>query len=188
MKKTLLAVALAVASLGASAHYLPSTHYHDDAGRVVIGNQIKPEVKTTYETDARGRRIRVTETTTCTEVRVNRRNNHLRCLEEETTTRRQVVYNAPAPMPAPVVEDRIVSRSIERIDGRRYIVTVVDRCVAPRRDRDGDVYCGDWERRTERELVRRNPRSASLDLDGDGQTNGWERLLYQSFRNALDNN
>lgn len=186
MKKSLLAIALAVASYGAAAHVKPYTHYHDANGRVVIGNQIKPEVVVTTETDNRGREIRVTTTTTCVDTRVNRRNNHLRCMEEETTVERRVV-DRPRGNVTPVIEPR-VQRYIERdSQGRRVIVTVTDTCTRPAYQ-NGREVCYRWERDIDREIVRRVPRSSSLDLDGDGRTNAWERLLYQGFRDALDNN
>lgn len=90
MKKTLLAIALSIAAIGASAHVRPFTHYHTNDGRIVIGNQIAPTVQTTYEIDRQGRRVRVVETTSCTETRVNRNNNHLRCIEREVHTQRFV--------------------------------------------------------------------------------------------------
>lgn len=187
MKKTLIAAALAVAAAGASAHVRPTTHYHADDGTVVYGNTFRPEVKVTYETDRFGRRVKVTETTTCSDVRVNRRNNHIRCLEEETTTKRELdrVVTAPRPMPtiAPVVH-----RAVERdAAGRRWIITTTFTCDRSGYDRSGDAVCYSWSRDVDRELVRRAPRSNSFDLDGDGRTEGWERILFNSFRDALDN-
>ena len=91
MKKTFLALALATAAVTAVAHPFPSSHYHTADGRFVIGNQIAPRVSTTYETDAYGRQMLVTTTTRCTDTRINPRNNHLICREEETTTQREYV-------------------------------------------------------------------------------------------------
>jgi len=189
MKKTLLALALAVATMGtASAHRLQSTHYHTDEGRVVMGNTIAPEVEVTYETDRWGRRIKVTETTTCVETRVNRRNRHLRCLEEETEVTR--VVDRPAHQPAPTMEPRI-QRFIERDNyGRHVLITVTDTCTRPSWQ-DGRQVCYRWERDIDREYVqwdRMDRDRGNFDFNGDGRTDGWERLLYQSFRDVLENN
>lgn len=185
MKKALLAAALAAVTLGASAHPARYTHYHD-GNRVVIGNTIAPTSKTTYETDNRGRRIQVVQTTTCTETRVNRNNNHIRCVEREVRETRTVVRNETRP--DPVIADR-VDRRVERdAQGRRMIVTTTDKCADARHNSRGQIVCMDWDRTVTREYVRRQPRSASLDLNGDGRTDAWERLLYQGFRQALDDN
>lgn len=188
LKQTILAVALAAVSFGASAHRLPTTHYHD-GNRVVLGNTIAPVVETSYDTDRNGRRVRVVETTSCTDVRVDRKNNHMRCVEREVRTERfpEGRFNN-GPDRRPDIEDRI-DRRVERDNqGRRVIVTTVDKCVDTQYDgRRGAAYCADWDRTVTREIVRRNPRSQSLDLNGDGRTDGWERILYQSFRGSLDN-
>lgn len=184
MKKSLLAIALSIAAFGASAHVQPYTHYHTDRG-VVIGNQIAPTVETTYETDNQGRRIRVVETTTCTDTRVNRNNNHLRCVEREVSTQR-FVESRPSQRD-PEIADR-VDRRVERdAQGRRVIITTTDRCIEATRNRNGDPICLAWDRDVTRDYVRRQPRSNSMDLDGNGRTDAWERLLYQGFRNTLDN-
>lgn len=86
--KTILAVALSVAAVSASADPRPYTHYHTADGRVVIGNQIADRVSTTYTTDAYGRRVRVVTTVRCTEVDRSPRSNHIFCTEEETTVQR----------------------------------------------------------------------------------------------------
>ncbi|WP_407304116.1 hypothetical protein [Acinetobacter sp.] len=82
MIKALTAIALAVVALGASAHPFPTTHYHDNNGRVVIGNQFFPQVTTSYERDRYGRRVRVETTVRCIRVDRSPRNNHLVCREE----------------------------------------------------------------------------------------------------------
>ena len=87
MKKSLIALALMASAAFASAHPLPMTHYHGPNG-MVIGNQIKDTITTTYERDRRGNQVRVVTTTRCTEVRRNFRNNHLTCVEREVTEQR----------------------------------------------------------------------------------------------------
>lgn len=185
MKKLFLALTLATAAVGASAHPKPYTHYHDwnNNGQVVIGNTFRPQVEVTTETDRYGREVRVTSTTTCVDSRRNRRNNHLRCLEEETTVERVLVER---PRQSPVIEPR-VQRFIERDEsGRRVIVTVTDTCVRPGYQR-GEAVCYQWQRDIDREVVRRYPHDDSLDLNGDGRTDAWERLLFQKFREVLEN-
>lgn len=184
MKKTLLALAVAVATLGtASAHPLRTTHYHD-GNRVVIGNAIAPKVDVRYETDRLDRRVKVTTTVTCVDTRVNRRNNHLRCVEEDTEVTREI--ERPRNQPPASIEPR-VQRHIERdADGRRYIVTITDTCTRPAWQ-NGQEVCYRWERDIDRQPVRWNRDRNRLDLDGDGRTNPWEALLYQGFRDALEN-
>ena len=89
MKNILLAVALSLSTAFAAAHPMRTPHYHDGNGRVVIGNTIFPKVETRFEF-IRGERVRVVETTRCTKVRVQRRNNHLFCLEESVSTERMI--------------------------------------------------------------------------------------------------
>jgi hypothetical protein len=186
MKKTILAITLALASMGASAHQRPTTHYHDD-GRVVYGNYIAPKVEVTNERDRYGRDIRVTTTTSCVDQRVNRRNNHLRCREQETRVERQVIDRPHHPA-MPNIEPH-VQRFIERDHaGRRFIVTVTDTCERPGYNRRGEPVCYAWNRTIDRDYVRWNRHQRDLDLDGDGRTNAWEQLLYQGFREILENN
>lgn len=181
MKKTLLALALAVATIGtASAHRAPSTHYHDD-GRVVYANRIAPKVDVRTETDRLGRQVRVTTTTTCVDHRINRRNNHIRCVEEETRVDRDVISR-----PAPTIEPRI-QRFVERdASGRRWIVTITDTCTRPAWQGNQEV-CYRWERDVDRRPVRWNRDRNRVDLDGNGESDAWERLLFQGFREILEN-
>ncbi len=203
MKKSLLAIALTVAAFGASAHVRPYTHYHADDGRVVIGNTIAPEVEVTTETNRNGREVRVTTTTTCTDTRINRRNHHLICVEEETSVQREIVrrrgpYNTPNGgyqgnqgnqwnNGNAVVVPRIQRYVEVDSQGNRVIVTVTDTCT--RSGFQGDeAVCYRWERDVDRQPVRWNRDRNNLDLDGDGKTNAWEQLLYQGFRNVIENN
>lgn len=185
MKKIVLSLVLAAASLTApfvaSAHWHTRVHYHSDDG-VVYSNTIRPTVDVTFETDRNGRRVRVETTTRCVRDRLNSRNNHLRCLQERTSVRRLIVDEA-----GPVI-DPIIERRIIRDDrGRRIIVTTTRTCTDARWNRRHEPVCFNWRTTVTREVVRRAPRSRSLDLNGDGRTDPWERLLFRSFRNALDN-
>lgn len=187
MKKSILAIAIAVASVGASADVRPYTHFHEANGRVVIGNQIPPRVVVTTEEDRRGRDVRVTTTTRCVDHRVNRRNNHLQCREEETRVDREVIDRRGDYYGRHEIEPR-VQRFIERDNnGRRVIVTITDTCTRAGYQR-GEVVCYNWKRDVDRDYVRRQPRSNDFDLDGNGRTDAWERTLYQGFRDVLDNN
>ena len=186
MKKLLLTLALASATIAASAHQLRSTHYHDrETGRVVIGNTIAPKVVTTYETDRWNRRIRVVETTRCTDYRVNPRNRHLRCMEEDVTTERFIERRPD--MDSPRIEP-VIYRTVERDNqGRRVIVITTFNCV-----RSGYNYrepvCYEWRREEERQYVRRPRGDRGLDLNGDGRTEAWEQVLFQGFREILEDN
>jgi len=180
MKQALTAVALAVAALGASAHPLPQAHQHV-GDTVVMGTQVAPKVVTTYETNDDGQRIRVVTTTTCTDTRLSSQ-NHVICTDTTTRVQRFIDQRPPAK-----VAD-VVTRKIERDRyGRRWIVTTTKTCQEAKYDDNGKAVCTDWDTDTDRELVRRRRWSRSMDLDGDGVTNGWERLLYQTFRHTLDN-
>ena len=190
MKNSILALALSLVAFGASADPRPYAHYHDN-GRVVIGNTISPEVRATTETDSRGRQVRVTTTTRCVDSNVNRRNNHLTCREEETRVEREVVDrrgpNYGGNYGNAAVEPR-VQRFVERdSQGRRVIVTVTDTCERAGYNR-GQAVCYAWDRTIDRDTVRWNRDRNRLDLDGDGQTNQWERALYNGFREVLESN
>lgn len=188
MKNTILALALAVAAVGtASAHPQRYTHYHDTNGRVVIGNQILPKVVVTTEEDRFGRDVRVTTTTRCVDHRVNRRNNHINCREEETRVEREIIDRPRGNYGNAVIEPR-VQRFVERDNqGRRVIVTVTDTCTRTGYQR-GEAVCYNWDRDIDRTVVRWNRDRNRLDLDGDGRSDAWERLLYQGFRDVLESN
>lgn len=184
MKKLLIAVAL-LGAFGAQAHPSNRVHYHNDDGTVTYSRSFRPVTETTYETDRFGRTVRVETTTTCTRVRINPRNNHLRCLDEETSVQRFVERDRPR-----AEIDPVVRRHVERDPyGRRIIVTTTHTCTDVRwHYAQNEPRCYNWETSTTRELVRRRPRDNSLDLNGDGRTEGWERLLVDSFRDVLDGN
>ena len=86
MKAILLSILMATAAV-ATAHPLPMTHYHE-RGHIVIGNQIKDTITTTYERDRNGNRVRVVTRTHCVDVGHNRRNNHLFCRHSKVTEQR----------------------------------------------------------------------------------------------------
>jgi hypothetical protein len=190
MKKFLLAAALAVTALGASAHQSNRIHYHNDDGTVTFSRGFESKTETTYERDRYGRTIRVETTTSCGQTRVNPRNNHLRCLDEDVTVRRYIESGPVAGGPNRPSIDPVVYRSVERDQyGRRVIVTTTYTCSDARWNPSRtEALCFDWDQQVEREVVRRQPRSNSLDLNGDGRTDGWERLLFQSFREVLEDN
>lgn len=183
MKKILLAAVLALATIGVSAHPASSVHHHDQ-GHVVYDNTIAPKVEVRFETDRWDRRIRVTETTRCTETRINQRNNHIRCIEEETETTRVIVDN-PRPRSVPSI-DPVIYRVIE-VDsqGRRVIITTTYTCVRSGYD-DNKAVCYRWTRDESREYVRRPQGDRGFDLNGDGRTDPWERALFQGFSDALN--
>jgi hypothetical protein len=180
MKKTLLALALSVAALGAAAHPSNRVHYHNQNG-VNYSRVIPPDVDVTFETDARGRRVRVETTTTCVQTRVNRRNNHLRCIDEDVTVRRTFVEDRP-------IIDPVVYRHVERDNqGRRLIVITTYTCTDARWSPDRTTaLCFNWDEHVEYEVVRRQPGSLSMDLDGNGRVEPWERLVFRAFREVLD--
>ena len=186
MKKILFALAATVLSVSAFAHSSSRAHYHNGDGVIVFSRTFQPEVETTYERDDYGRRIRVETTTTCTDTRRGR-NNHLRCLDEDVTVTRTVEGAATSPN-RPTIEP-VIYRSIERAaSGARVMVTTTYTCLDARLSPDQtQAICFRWDERIDREIIRRQPNDSSLDLNGDGRIDGWERLLFQSFREVLDN-
>jgi len=84
------------------------------------------------------------------------------------------------------VADQITRKIETDVRGRKWIVTTTKTCDDARFNSRGQAVCYDWDTHVTREQVRRQRRSASMDLDGDGRTNGWERILFQSFRRTLD--
>ena len=189
MKKILLAVAAATVAFGAAAHPARSVHYHNDDGTITWSRTFEPKVETTYERDNQGRRVRVETTTRCVDTRVNPRNNHLRCLDEDTTVRRFVVDDPVVGTPGRPTVEPVVYRHIERDDrGRRVIVTTTYTCTDARWSPDRrQALCFNWNKDEDRDIVRREPRSSSMDLNGDGRTDAWERLLFEGFREVLEN-
>lgn len=180
MKKIILAIAIAATSLGASAHWSNRIHYHMDDGSVKYSQTIEPSVETTFDTGRNGRRVRIETTTTCEQTRLNRRNNHLRCLLEGKIVKRTFEPDQASVTIAPIVE-----RAIERDTyGRRVIVTTTYTCTDVRWNRR-EAVCLDWDTTVTREYVRRNNQN-DYDLNGDGRTDPWERLLFQSFKNVLE--
>lgn len=193
MKKILLAVSLTLASIGAYAHPDSRIHYHNQDRSVVFARSFEPKVESTYERGANNRRVRVDTTTTCTNVRVNPRNNHLRCLNEETTVQRYYDRGNNRPDVRPVEPPQIepvIYRDVERDrNGRTTIVTTTYTCEDSRWSPDrSQALCFNWDRNITRETVKRQPHSQSLDLNGDGRVDQWERVIYQSFRDILDDN
>lgn len=182
MKKTLLALALSAVAFGASAHPRDRVHYHTDEG-VIYSRAFQPDVRVHFERDQYGNRVRVVTTTRCVSTRVNLRNNHLRCMRYDTDVERTVVGGGNRPVVEPVIY-----RSIERDEnGRRWIVTTTYTCVDARWNPTRTAaLCFDWESDVTREPVRRQPRSASMDLDGNGVVEPWERLVYRAFDEILD--
>lgn len=174
MKKLAIAIAAALAAFGAQAHYSNRVHYHMDDGRVMYSNSIPDDVKVTFEGTG-AERDRVTTTVHCDRTRVNFRNNHLRCVRTSTSVTRA---DAPVLVVAPVVQRRVEVDS----NGRRVIVTTTYTCTRPVARRDGSVACLRWTSSTTREVVR-NRRS--VDLNGDGKSEAWERVLFNQFRRIL---
>lgn len=188
MKKFLLAAALTIVGLGASAHPANRVHYHNDDGTITVSRSFEPVTETSYERDAAGRSLRVETTTTCTDVRINPRNNHLRCRHEQVEKRYFYDNRYNPPVQRPEVEP-VVYRHVERDNrGRRIIVTTTYTCTDARWSPDrSQVLCFNWESEVTREVVRRRPRdNYNYDLNGDGRVDGWESLLYQGFRDLLD--
>ena len=190
MKSIFVAVAALTLSLGALAHPAGRVHYHNEDGTVVYSRTFEPKVETTYERDNRGRRIRVETTTRCVDSRINPRNRHLRCLDEDTTVRRVVEGGPVVGGPNRPDIEPLVYRHIERDNqGRRVIVTTTYTCTDARWSPDRtQALCFSWHTDVDHDVVRRQPRSNSLDLNGDGRTDGWERLLFEGFREVLENN
>jgi hypothetical protein len=90
--------------------------------------------------------------------------------------------NQPTPMIAPVVVDRHIERDNR---GRRFIVTTTQTCVNARWNWEHRPVCLAWRTDVTRERVRRGRNR--FDLNGDGRTDPWERLLYRGFQDVLDN-
>ena len=190
MKKFLLTAALIIASTGVFAHPSSRVHFHNnDEGTITYASTLAPTVDNTYERDANGRRVRVETTTRCVDIRVNPRNNHLRCLDEDTSVRRffDDTYYQQGPR---AVVDPVVYRAVERDNqGRRIIVTTTYTCSDARWSPDRrQALCFYWEANVEREYVRRDRdgRGNRFDLNGDGRVDGWERLVYEGFREILE--
>lgn len=176
MKKLLLAAVLAVTALGASAHWSNRVHYHNDDGSISFSTMFEPDVDVRYERDSRGRVWRVETTTTCTDTDIDRR-NHLYCLDEEVTVRR---FRDAVPVIRPIVE-----RHIERIGRNRIVIVTTTRtCIEPRWNRNRVAVCDRWRVDVTREVIRRDRRN-QFDLDDDGRTEPWERLLFRQFRSII---